>query len=254
MSWRCISWLAILGIAVLFAGCQSEHSTMPEGGPTTDSVPGAPAMMRLASDPREAIKLECFYALNPGHGGGSNRPIGGNAVSDWPYLSSDMNAYWALRNHYGSTNSSVQSLFYSSPAAYALQNFAGVGSVGRGGQCRYFANLILYRSATYFDNSRFLRTYQDYINDYSGLRRWTKPISQVRVGDVIQTQWANGHTAVVVKIVAGTEGVNVTSVDVVDANYVGGAGNEIIGRHVIANTGSGVGDLDSYIALKLAYQ
>ena len=52
-------------------------------------------------------------------------------------------------------------------------------------------------------------------------------LSKVKEGDVIfQT---NVHTAIVVGIVRSNG--KVTGIDVIDSNFVGGNGNEIIGRH-----------------------
>ncbi|MBI2984620.1 MAG: hypothetical protein HYY50_03275 [Candidatus Kerfeldbacteria bacterium] len=100
-----------------------------------------------------------------------------------------------------------------------------------------------------------LYPYQKYIDDYnSGRREMTKPVSQVQVGDVIQSKVKDGHTAIVVHIVTWDAQGRVVAVEVVDSNFVGGAHNEIIGRHLVSTSGSGYGDLDNYIALDLAYQ
>lgn len=219
--------------------------------------------MRLAADPRQAIIEELFYALNQAHTGFSNKAINGNAVSDWNYICSDQNAYSVMRSRYGS-NSSVWGSFFTGldrvnggylvPTTYGLS-----GGYGRGGQCVYFVNLILYRSATYWDNNRFLSGYGDYIYDYNHGRQSTKPLDQVQPGDVIQTTWNNGHRAIAVLVFRDASG-RVTAIDVIDSNFCNGDGAEIIGRHLMKriDTGKpgngGVSDLDSYFALKLNYR
>ncbi len=196
---------------------------------------------RLAGDPRQAVIQEGYYALNPGHYGYSSKYINGCAVSDWNYLANDLNAYSLLKgsNWYGSY-ASGWSLFYSNPSAYGFS-----GGYGRGGQCVYFANLLTYRSGVY---QAIFPTYATCLNDYNGARRYTKPYRNIQPGDIIRTYATNGHTAIVVAVLAGTPGSSVTSVDVIDANYIG---NEIIGRHIISSSGSGNGDLDNYYAVDL---
>ncbi|MBI2984621.1 MAG: hypothetical protein HYY50_03280 [Candidatus Kerfeldbacteria bacterium] len=114
---------------------------------------------RLATDSRKAIQLECFYALSNTASGSSRNKIGGNYVSDWKYLLSDVAAYTKLKNHYGD-NSSLWTddrfpSFFSNMGYYTHMKEKWTRSgpygelatfYGRGGQCRYFANLILYRS------------------------------------------------------------------------------------------------------------
>ncbi|MBI5404804.1 MAG: hypothetical protein HY976_01130, partial [Candidatus Kerfeldbacteria bacterium] len=141
--------------------------------------------------------------------------------------------------------------FYTDPNGYAMVNYPGVGWVGRDGQCRFYVNLVLFRSEAYWDHDRTLWPYSTYRDDYVSKRMaMTKPIGDVMEGDVIQSTWPKLHTAIVVKIMAYNSQGKVTSVDVVDCNFVG---PEIVGRHIINTSGSGVGDLDNYIALKLNY-
>ena len=150
--------------------------------------------LRLGSNDREAVKLECFYALNPSHNGTSGKKINGWTVSDWNYLASDLNAWSAVRDCYGSAWCGLDGnatycgcshggyswhmikgskSFYRYPSAYGYQD-----GYGRGGQCRYFGNLILYRSGT----GKRLPTYTAVINDYnSSPRRYTKLGGEARV-------------------------------------------------------------------------
>lgn len=219
------------------AGCEKLLSPVSELG----VLPEQPAANRLLPDPREAVVAECLLAVM-GWDWDVDRQIDGNAAGDWNYLFSDLNAYRVMKDRYGQ-NSSLWPVFYTDPEAYGFS-----GGFGRCGQCPYFTNLILFRSSV-FQGS--FPTYAQGRADYDGPRRFTKPVSKSRIGDIIRTRITNGHTAIVVKLMAGGYGgAPVTAVDVVDSNFIG---NEIIGRHVIAKsgTGSGVGDLDNYYAIDL---
>ncbi|MEK7158325.1 MAG: hypothetical protein AAB733_02015 [Patescibacteria group bacterium] len=270
-----VTLCVVLGCGAGIVACDEPPSTSPEPAALDDS--GVPAdsgsfvpdespdiSLRLGSNDREAVKLECFYALNPSHNGTSGKKINGWTVSDWNYLASDLNAWSAVRDCYGSAwcgldgNATYSGCShggyswhmikgskscYRYPSAYGYQD-----GYGRGGQCRYFGNLILYRSGT----GKRLPTYTAVINDYnSSPRRYTKLGGEARVGDLLQTKWSNGHTAVVVQILEGREGVWSPKLDVVDANFVGGDGAEIIGRHILDVNASGTSDLDNYIAIDL---
>lgn len=184
---------------------------------------------RLSSNNRRAVVLEAFYALRPSHDGSCDKFIGGNCVSSWNYLYNDYSAYSTMKSWYG-CNSSVWTFsgdgsgcsypaaptsFYSNVAYYGYY-----GTYGRGGQCKYFANLILYRSGS---DQRFMPSYANmWGNTESDLTRAVP-------GDIL---FANGfHTAIVVEI-KRTSGV-VTGLDVIDANFVSDSGSnrEVIGRH-----------------------
>ncbi|MFA5030022.1 MAG: hypothetical protein WC495_00325 [Patescibacteria group bacterium] len=201
---------------------------------------------RLSNDTRTAVWLEALYALC-GSDFKVGRAINGMAAGDNNYCATDLNAYNYIKSHYGTAYASVWSLYFSNINSYAFY-----GGFGRGGQCRGFANLIWYRGTNWHN---MLYSYQTFIDDYAkpaNQRRWTKPYNQARRGDIIQ--YRTGHTAVVEAILGGTEGSSVYSVDVIDANWVGGDGQEIIGRHPISRITSGSGngginDLDQYIVI-----
>lgn len=113
---------------------------------------------------------------------------------------------------------------------------------GHGGQCRSYACWILFRSGTF----------QQRLPSYGACPWGYRSYRQIRVGDVIETTWPNGHTAIVVGILGGVEGSSVTGVNVIDSNY---AGDEVIAMHPIYVTSrGGVGDLRSYRALNLPLQ
>jgi len=152
---------------------------------------------RLSSDPRMAVVLEAIYAV-AGPDWRVTKAINGCAVSDWNYLASDLSAYNYIKSAYGS-NASVWGVYYSDPVRYGFY-----GSMGKFGQCRGAANGFWYRGA---DWHHTLYSYSYFTNDYNGAKRYTKPYYKARRGDIIQYA-KNGkyHTAVVVAILAGTEG------------------------------------------------
>jgi len=198
---------------------------------------------RLAGNSRYAVVLEAYYALNPGHYGFSSKLYNGWTVSDWNYIITDTNAYEKVRNSiYPKPNASYptlwpvadRNLFYDNwatplPANYAnLNRYGFYGGYGRGGQCKFFADLILFRSgaaARRDDNTHVLPTYSD-------MSRSATSYKKARVGDIIFIP-SNGHTAIVVAILARDSSGNVTEVDVIDSNFIGTDGNEMIARHRI---------------------
>lgn len=194
--------------------------TVPEGD-------GAPLQPRIGSDPRKAIVYECWYALRKSYlstpndeGPHDGRTISGSTVSDWNYLASDQGAFDTMRGYYRS-NSSVSPWFGTSDT-YALK-----GGYGRGGQCTFFASLIIYRAV------------RKTVLFYGAAAGNVVPVRYARPGDVILRKNYGGltgqvpHVAVVVKVLGD-------GLDVVDSNWVGyryypvASGylsSEIIGRH-----------------------
>jgi len=188
---------------------------------------------RLSPNARKAVVLEAFYALDKAYTGSSTKSVtsGGGTwtASDWNYLNSDTGAYSTMSGRYGAYTSTY---YGTSPSSWG-QTTSGYG---RGGQCKFFANLLLYRSGT--DSSTF-PTYA----------AWSKAKSArcAQKGDVIfrTSGGATGHVAVVVDILSGSSSsCTVSSVDVVDSNMLG---DERILRHIINTSGSYLGeDLDNY--------
>lgn len=205
----------------------------------------ATARAGLSSNPRRSAVLECFKALRPSHDGSSNKFINGNAVSDWNYLYDDYSAYitvknfsvykpcyasdWAFTNegcYYGHPESS----FYSDPWNYGYGYFGGTANpVGRGGQCKFFANLVLYKSGSH------TAAFPSYADMWSN---GETNLNTVKEGDVIikYTGTSSGnHTAIVVEIKRNYYG-QITGLDVIDSNYISDIGTtrnrEVIGRHL----------------------
>lgn len=190
---------------------------------------------RLASTNRRAAVLEAFYALDPGYYGFSSKLINGNTVSDWHYLYTDLNAYRNEKPAYccdpkdGSSYASVIPEFFSESTLDKYSYNLRGDYVGRGGQCKFFVDLLLFRSeaATRISGTHTLPS-------YSTMSAKTRYIGHARPGDVIFRITGTKHVALVVHVLSGnSDAGTVTSVDVVDSNYIGGDGNEIIGRHII---------------------
>ena len=205
-----------------------------------------------SSNKRRAVVLEAFYALRPSHDGSCDRTIpsptgegSGNCISTWNYLASDTYAYNLIRGWYG-CNASIWALpgdgsgcggsypfsFYNNVYGYGYSN-GPYGFVGRGGQCKFFADLVLYRSGAQKlrnDEPHALPRYEEmWANS-------TTELHTAREGDVLIKFNSPGfdHTAIVVEV-KRTNGV-VTGLDVIDSNFVSDSfptsGREVIGRHL----------------------
>ncbi len=196
---------------------------------------------RLSQNDRRAVVLEAFYALRPSYDGGSDTTIGVNCAGSWNYLVDDLHAYDFLKKVYG-CNASLWRVhwdvsgcwgdgptsFFDNPWGYGYGEYGGsFGPVGRGGQCKFFANLILYRSGA---DQRIFPYWPD-MWDSS-----TDDFGRVREGDVILTygQGITNHVAVVVEIKHDWWGIS--GLDVIDSNWLtdnGQPDREVIGRHLL---------------------
>jgi hypothetical protein len=191
---------------------------------------------------RNKVVQEAYFALSFAANGTSHQTINGNYAGSWNWLDSDYNAYRKVASWYG-CNASDWAVpgdgsgcypydryvsFYSNPSGYG---YSSIGSpyalFGRGGQCVYFANLVVYRSGVYTGSFGLLRDMWNVGNPN---------MHQVQFGDVIQRfddpSGAINHVAIVVAVY--TTAGSVTSVDVIDSNWVsdsGAANHEIIARY-----------------------
>jgi len=194
---------------------------------------------------RDAVIREAFYALSPSASGLSSRTIttsqGIMVAGDWNYLWSDQAALSAMLAKYEQANSSVwrrypypyqyratstPNIGYS-PLWGGRSEYGAYGGYGRGGQCKFFANLVLYRSSGY----------RLQLPTYSTMQYYTRSVGYARPGDVIFRYGSNltPHVAIVTKILSGDPNSGtVTSVDVVDANWCNRC--EIIQRHPISGS------------------
>lgn len=208
---------------------------------------------RLASTNRHAAVIEAYYALSPDHTGFTSKLINGNVVGVWNYLDSDHNAYENVKVAYPKPNASTPSLWpivdqnifydnspqigYANLKRYWMYNNStkdGYGPVGRGGQCKFFIDTLLFRSEA---SVRILNDPKDaskgqyVLPTYTVMSNSTRSSGYAKPGDVIFIA-NNGHTALVVAVLAGnSDAGTVTEVDVIDSNFIGYDGNEMIARH-----------------------
>ncbi|RYD70031.1 MAG: CHAP domain-containing protein, partial [Verrucomicrobiaceae bacterium] len=101
--------------------------------------------------------------------------------------------------------------------SYAL-NFGGIKGVGHGLQCPSFVSMVLYRA---------LGGYQS--GNMNGKRlRSDGSAKNAQPGDVVFTTGGTwGHVGICVRNTG-------SFITVVDSNFVGGDGNEVIGRHDVS--------------------
>lgn len=94
---------------------------------------------------------------------------------------------------------------------------------GIGGTCKYFARRIVQRATGYRYNLP------------SGYNYAYGSIAWCRPGDIIQRsdRYGTPHTAVVFTILSRDGSGRATRIDVIDANFVGGAGRRMIARHYL---------------------
>jgi hypothetical protein len=203
------------------------------------------AEARLSNNNRRAVVLEAFYALRPSHDGSCDKfTSDGKCLSNWNYLANDLNAYNYMKSAYSSGCfasdwavpgdpcpnfiSGPMASFYSNVGSYGYGTFGGpYGNIGHGGQCRFFANLLVYRSGSY------MLTFPSYAAMWGNVEtNLTKAVE----GDIL-TSYPPYHTAIVVEI--KRTGSTVTGLDVIDSNWIpdiSGGNREVIGRHVISVT------------------
>lgn len=209
----------------------------------------AESQAALSSNKRRAVVLECFKALRPTYDGGCDKTItngsGTWCVSNWNYLDNDWYAYNYMKNAYRCNSSNWRTgtetdgfgcQVYYSPVSFYLSSYpygygtygGNNGDVGRGGQCKYFANLILYRSGS---DQNILTSYAAMNLD---IPNQGDP-ALAKQGDVLFTLQEGSnyniwHTAIVVEL-------KPDGLDVIDSNYVsdisGTPNREVIARHLL---------------------
>lgn len=195
--------------------------------------PGAtPAWRSYTGDWSNNIISEAFYTLNIYHTGSSNCVYRGMAMSDWPrqvgytYPRGDPDALRVVSAYIGGPN---------------VGNIDGTynGCAGRGGYCKFFVDLVLYRSSYGIGGGWHLvlppGTY-----DYSAFMT-PYGVSQAQRGWVIQRGGPYPHTA----IVAANLG---WGLDLIDSNNVDKDGLYVIARHAFS-----WGELGGYTAYRPTY-
>lgn len=183
-------------------------------------------MTAEAGNDRQSVVNEAYYAYSGVHGSSAPSPL------TWNYLVSDVGAYWHTRDYWTvrypvdgymtNANDPTMRKYFIDGNIPAYGRYKG--SL-RGGQCKYFANLVLYRAGV---------SNVDPMPTYTNMQANSKSANYAKAGDVL---FKSGyHTAIVTKVLKGSSSAGtVTSVEVIDSNWVGGAGNEMIGKHIYSS-------------------
>jgi Tol biopolymer transport system component len=161
--------------------------------------------------PGERIRNEALYAYNQAAKTSSN-PLA-LPQQPWLYLASDMTSFNTMLKIYGSN------------AFVVYKPSKALTTPGVGGQCKFFANLVLLRSGVYKGTIPVNSPGHNYA---------TINIRQAQVGDIIQRSDTSPHTAIVVA-------VSTTGLTVVDSNWGHQSGikwinDEMIQKHDITFT------------------
>lgn len=175
----------------------------------------------------DRIVSEAFYALSRNRTGGSNVTHCGNAMSDWPYVESDRVADERISEYIDGDDCGNRGGAGGSTSLKDCDD--SYDTCFKGGYCRYFVDLVLYRSSYGWGGGQHL------VVDRSGTSYATESTRSAQKGWVIQANGRYGpHTAIVVYVYPG-------GLDVVDSNWTGGDGNFLISRHFMS-----WGTLDSW--------
>jgi hypothetical protein len=213
------------------------------GGPTDI---GPSTSRAIGGDPRLAVRNECWYALDPAWLNKPNDDQGPSGISmgrisgcsKWHYISTDgnNNALRYVLSTYGGYVSDLipfSRQMSSSEVAYWIgqlandayaMNFRTYRGVGHGAQCVSFATMILYRARGGYK----LKWSWGSINPSN----YPSAINALPGDLVFYKSGSGGHVAVCVR----NYGSGIT---VVDSNYVGGNGNEVIARHNVSSSAIG---------------
>lgn len=215
----------------------------------------------MAQTNRQKVVNEAFYALSTAANGTSPQTLNGNYVGSWSWLDSDFNAYNTVKTWYNEYSGGAYtclasdwavagdpcpnltghpvSSFYSNPSGYGYTAIIPEVRYGRGGQCVFFANLVVYRSQV----DTQVNQSQPFPSKPTMYGNGNANMQQVQIGDVIVRYHVGSmvdHVAIVVQVY--TSGGSVSSVDVVDSDffpdYLSGVSYpEVITRHnfTIAN-------------------
>jgi hypothetical protein len=164
---------------------------------------------RLSDNDREAVVFEAYYALSKtNRDGTSNNTINGKYYGDWNYIASDIKSYELLKSKLrcwssdwtangkspyecGGKNQPTCKYCSAGKEHDFYTNIEGYGfakNIGRGGQCKFFAHLLLKRAIG-----------EENIPSYNEMEKKSTDIKNVQSGDVIFNKTHN-HTAIVVDV------------------------------------------------------
>ncbi len=199
------AWIGLLlSIFAFIIGCNQKGAREITGPETPQYIekPNVQSPSTSAVGPAwEAnIVSEAFYALSQSRSGGSSKTYQGYAMSDWPYpLQGDCcDALTKVTVHtYGSN---------CPPCRGPLGLWAG--QYQQCGWCKFFVNLVLYRSSYGYPGGHIVLRTGYYWNPGYDVRN-------AQPGWIIQADGPSGpHTAIVVANLGW-------GLDVIDANWVG---------------------------------
>ncbi|MEK7637605.1 MAG: hypothetical protein AAB402_04455 [Patescibacteria group bacterium] len=213
-------------IKALYRGNSMDPNAMTQDSTSAGMVkPGAGTMATYGGDWSNNIISEVYYSLNKYRTGTSGVVYQGLALSDWGYARDDTGALNAMTIYIGSGNRG------------GIDGTWNRGS--RGGYCKFFVDLVLYRSSYGIGGGYHLVlpagtfNYGSYMPAYG--------VQQATRGMVIQRGGTYPHTAIVVANLGW-------GLDLIDSNFTGGDGNYVISRHALAWT-----DLAGYTAYRATY-
>ena len=227
---------------------------------------------------RTAVVIEAYRALSKDcMDGTSKNKIGGVYYGDWNYIASSQAAYEEVRDSLRGWSSNWTkdgkkprvgcgcNCEYCNATGHGFYtNIEGYGfaaGVGRGGQCKYFAHLILCRA--YGETN---------IPSYDSMQNNSASISKVKPGDVIfyhhknaDGVWVN-HTAIAVRVSRNADGT-LKDLTVVESNFsdphkypIGfvynskaGVSNEAISTRTMLYDANGVSGAKNYRVWKTSY-
>ena len=216
-----------VGISSILVGCggqvSGEKVTSENQGslPSSDSIRPNPRPYMIGSDRRMAVVYESWFALRRSYlqtpnstGPTDGLTLKGRVASDWNYIGSDPNAFTQVRGVL-SSNSSVCTYFGTGDDYGMKQSQNGI-RYGRGGQCTYFANLILYRALGGFQFSSNASAGSGGRFVWADLSQSAYPkATEAQPGDLVFIKSGVWHIAVCVRRPSST------SMEVVESNYTG---------------------------------
>lgn len=156
----------------------------------------------------DKIVSEAYYTLSQTRSGGSTKSYKDTrgrtwTMSDWNWAQTDREADGHVSNYIGCKNKDEDG---RASCDYYRGKTGSMDGYYRGGECKFFVNMVLYRSSYGWGNREHLVTphWYNYAN---------RDVRDAEVGWVIQKS-TSPHTAIVVYKYAG-------GLDVVDSNYIG---------------------------------
>ncbi len=170
------------------------------------AVAATPVEARLAppgnSYDRQAVVNEAWYAMTgvPYTSGG--KLYNGYWVSNFNYLASDRAALYTVATRYSWRTYAGWSPYYT---YYQSPSYGYYQNLGRGGQCKFFVELVLYRSQA---DQRQLPTWSVMWASYSA------PVTNPKLGAVLFSKNGDLYHIVIVVYKAGT------TLGLIESNWV----------------------------------